>query len=105
MKKSEPVNLLLLPIKWCLGWVLMMIGITYWLVYLLLPLGILIVIGFMTGLLPLVDLLPQTDEISMLVLTGILMFTSGWFMTRTFPNPYPKWLGDWYSKMNKWVDF
>ena len=78
----------------------MMIGITYWLVYLFLPLGILIVTGFLTGL-----SLPQSDEISMLVFTGILMCASGWFMTRIFPNPYPKWLGDWYSKMNKLVDF
>ena len=79
----------------------MVIGITYWLVYLFLPLGILIMIGFLLGLPP----LPRSDEVSMLVFTGILMFVSGWFLTRTFPNPYPKWLGDWYSKMNKWVDF
>ena len=96
------MRLLMFPIKWCLGWLLMVVAIVYWGMYLFLPLWILIALGFWIGVLPSGG---NGDEFVGWILTMICMGLSSWFMTTHFPTPVPKKLGDWFSSMNKWIDF
>ena len=80
----------------------MVVAIAYWVIYLLFPLLILVALGFVIGGFP----VEQTrNEFGGWILTMICMGLSAWFMTSKFPNPYPKWLGEWYSKISRWVDF
>ena len=80
---------------------LMVVAIAYWVIYLLLPLLILIALVFFIGVSPIEE---TGDEFSGWILTMICMGLSSWFMTSKFPNPYPKWLGEFYSKISKWAD-
>ena len=96
------MNLLLFPIRWFLSWVLLVVAFAYWVTYLFLPLWILIALGFWVGVFP----IEQTrNEVAGWIVVMICMGLSSLFMTTKFPNPYPEWLGEWYSKMSKWVDF
>lgn len=78
----------------------MVVVIAYWLIFFLLPLLIVMALGFWIGIFPFYT----NSETALWILVMICMVLSGWLMNTLFPNPYPEKLVDWFSEKFKWLD-